>query len=367
VQAARADRVGPARAAGAAVGRGLTGQPVLTAYELIEPPGWGVFVEQPLAEAFAPLYGSLLRTAALVLVGLGLSVLASLFLVRRLVTPIRALGAGAARIGAGALDHRIDVRTGDELQALAGEFNRMADRLGRFTEDLQRSRERLVAAREEERRRVRRDLHDGLGPMLGGLTLKLDVADDLVGRDPGAAHALLRDLKAQVQTAIADIRRLVYALRPPALDDLGLVAALRAEAMQYELSGLRVTIDAPEPMPALPAAVEAAAYRIVQEALTNVVRHAGARRCAARLALRDGAVQLEVSDDGLGLPPARGRGVGLASMRERAEELGGTCVVEPLPAGGTRVRATLPLARGTAPPGASSGPATADRPLAARR
>src|SRR5439155_16561355 len=148
--------------------------------------------------------------------------------------------------------------------------------------------------------------------------------------------ALLTDLKSRAQAAIADIRRLVYALRPPALDDLGLVSALREGAAQYEHAGLHVTVEAPESLPPLPAAVEVAAYRIAQEALTNVVRHAGARTCVIRLTL-NGALCLEIRDDGRGVTAARGTGVGLTSMRERAEELGGTCVVEPLPAGGTRV------------------------------
>jgi signal transduction histidine kinase len=350
---------GPDRAVTAMVGWDMRGRRVLSAHEAIDPPGWYVFVEQPLAEAFAPLYGSALRTTVLVGLWLGLSVLASLFLAGRMVRPIRALEAGVAQIRGGALGHRIDVRTGDELEALAGEFNQMSGQLRRFTEDLQRSRERLVTAREEERRRVRRDLHDGLGPMLGSLTLKLDAAGDLVEENPAAARALLRDLKVQTQAAIADIRRLVYALRPPALDDLGLVAALREEVMQHELGGRRVTIDVPEPLPPLPAAVEVAVYRIAQEALSNVARHAGARHCAVRLALGDGALQFEVSDDGRGLALTRGRGVGLTSMRERAEELGGTCRVEALSTGGTRVRATLPLTGGATPPdGRPSAPRT---------
>jgi signal transduction histidine kinase len=233
-----------------------------------------------------------------------------------------------------------DRRLLDDLARHAG----VAVHAVRLTTDLRRSRERLVTAREEERRRLRRDLHDGLGPMLGSLTLKLDVAGDLLEQDPASARALLLGLKAQAQGAIGDIRRLVYALRPPALDDLGLAAALREEAVRYDHHGLRVAVVAPERLPPLPAAVEVAAFRIAQEALTNVARHAGARTASVRLWLDEaaGEMRLEISDDGRGLAPTRGHGVGLASMRERAEELGGTCVVEPLPAGGTRVRASLP-------------------------
>ncbi|MFQ5421475.1 MAG: histidine kinase, partial [Anaerolineae bacterium] len=143
--------------------------------------------------------------------------------------------------------------------------------------DLRRSRQRLVTAREEERRRLRRDLHDDLGPKLASLTLSLDAIGKLMDRDPAAAAELLRELKEQSQTAVQDIRRLVYDLRPPALDDLGLAAALRESATRYRSGGIRITIKTPEPLSPLPAAVEVAAFRIAQEAMTNAVRHAQAQ------------------------------------------------------------------------------------------
>jgi two-component system, NarL family, sensor kinase len=208
---------------------------------------------------------------------------------------------------------------------------------------LRRSRQRLVTAREEERRRIRRDLHDGLGPTLAGLTLKVDAARNLLDHDPGQAHALLAEVKSQTQHALADIRRLVYGLRPPALDELGLISAIREQAARYQdVTNLCATVEGPESLPPLPAAVEVAAYRIVVEALTNVVRHGQARNCTIRLSLA-GELALEIVDDGLGLPPDLRAGVGLTSIRERAAELGGTCVAETMPSGGTRVRVTLPL------------------------
>jgi signal transduction histidine kinase len=221
----------------------------------------------------------------------------------------------------------------------------------RLTYDLQRARERLVSAREEERRRLRRDLHDGLGPQLSGQALTIDAIRSLLKRDPAAAEELLADLKGQTRGAAADIRRLVYALRPPALDSLGLVGALHKSAAQCERDGsLRVDVEVPEAMPPLPAAVEVACYRIAEEALTNVVRHAEAQTCALSLAIDEGELQLEVRDDGRGLPEARAGGtrrvgVGLTTMRERAAELGGRLVVEALPEGGACVRAGLPLPR----------------------
>jgi signal transduction histidine kinase len=222
----------------------------------------------------------------------------------------------------------------------------------RLTSDLQRSRERLVTAREEERRRLRRDLHDGLGATLAALHLQAGAIRTLMRHDLAEADAEMLELQAEIRSAIADIRRLVYALRPPTLDELGLVGAIRQYAAQYDLPGtqsesdgcLRVAVETPEPLPALSAAVEVAAYRIVQEALTNVARHAHASTCTVRLAITD-AFQLEISDDGVGFRPESGAGVGLLSMRERAAEAGGSCLVESAPGRGTRILVHLPLAK----------------------
>ena len=189
---------------------------------------------------------------------------------------------------------------------------------------------------------MHRDLHDGLGPQLASLTLTIAAARELIRHDVDAADLLLKELAKHTQAAIADIRRVVYALRPPALDDLGLVLALRERAASYSQVGLQITLDAPEQLPPLPAAVEVAAYRIVQEALTNVVRHAQARSCVVRLTLGD-ALDVEISDDGVGLPAGSRAGVGLLSMRDRTAELGGRWRIESTPARGTRISAQLPL------------------------
>jgi signal transduction histidine kinase len=218
-----------------------------------------------------------------------------------------------------------------------------------LTTQLQRSRERLVTAREEERRRIRRDLHDGLGPSLAGIAMQLDAARRLTRHDQDAAGQLLHHLREQTQAAIADIRRLVYELRPPALDDLGLTGALAQHAASCSSAGgLQVSIDTDPGLPALPAAVEVAAYRIAAEAITNVTRHAGARTATVKLTAGEGKLRVEVTDDGRGVSPVHRAGVGLTSMRERAEELGGGCTLLPRPGGGTIVSAQLPLA-GAAP------------------
>ncbi len=239
---------------------------------------------------------------------------------------------------------------------------RLTEEALRLSADLQKSREQLVTAREEERRRLRRDLHDGLGPQLASLTMKAEAARDFLESAPERSGALLEEITTQAQEAVTDVRRLVYGLRPPALDDLGLLGTLKVQAAHGDHNGLSVTIEAPEELPPLPAAVEVAAYRIVQEAVTNAARHAAACNCTVRIAPDEQAnvLRLEVTDDGRGIPEDRSAGVGLHSMRERAEELGGSCKVEALLKGGTRVEAVLPLLREvpereTAHPGAHRG------------
>jgi signal transduction histidine kinase len=211
----------------------------------------------------------------------------------------------------------------------------------RLTADLQESRLRLVTAQEEERRRLRRDLHDGLGPALASLSLQAETARDLIHTDPQKSETLLNEVVAGTQAAIADIRRVVYALRPPALDDLGLLSALKEQAVQYTQNDLHITLDAPEVLPPLPAAVEVAVYRIVLEALTNVVRHAQAHTCVVHLWVNR-SLEVEIADDGQGIVEAHRAGVGLNSMRERTAELGGLCEISSTPGKGTYIHVTLP-------------------------
>jgi len=209
---------------------------------------------------------------------------------------------------------------------------------------LDASRAELVTMREEERRRLRRDLHDGLGPTLAGLTLGLDTARTL---SPGLPDLqdLLGSLKAETQRAVTDVRRIVYGLRPPALDELGLAGSVREEIrrLHCQAPALQVTLEAPgSGLADLPAAVEVACYRIVTEALTNVARHALATSCLLRIRL-DHGLDVEVRDDGVGLPDGWRTGVGIASMRERVAELGGDLVIEPALPHGTRITARLPV------------------------
>jgi signal transduction histidine kinase len=249
--------------------------------------------------------------------------------VGRLVLPDRGL-----RSRLSAADERL---LGDLVRQAA-----TAARTSQLADEVQQSRERLVTAREEERRRIRRDLHDGFGPALSGVVFQLEAARMLVERDPAAAVTQLEDVSAHVQDVVADVRRLVHDLRPPALDDRGLVGALRQQAERLELP-LTVVADDVERADGLSAAVEVAAYRIVGEAFTNIVRHARATRATLGLAVAGDSLRVEVADDGVGISPDRQAGVGLVGLRERAAELGGTSEIFCPPDGGTVVRAVLPL------------------------
>jgi signal transduction histidine kinase len=210
----------------------------------------------------------------------------------------------------------------------------------RFVRDLQNSRERLVMAREEERRRVRRDLHDGLGPTLAGMSMQVRAARKLVTDNP-RVDGILGALTEDLQSCTAEVRQLVNQLRPPALDG-GLVAALRTECQRFTGPTLSVQLHANGNLEGLPAAVEVAAYRVVAEALTNVSRHAQARTCRVTVQ-RQRSLTLQIVDDGVGMASPAPRGVGLDSMRERAAELGGQCAITEAAPSGTAIRVSIPL------------------------
>lgn len=247
---------------------------------------------------------------------------------------------GALVVGRRPGEHEITERERALLLDLAGQASVAAANVS-LTEDLQRSRERIVGAREEERRRLRNDLHDGLGPQLTGVALGLDLV--IEAAEPAAPDAAIaaERLRTELEEAIADVRRLVQGLRPPRLDEVGLCGALREVVARAERSGLRIDTDLPDDCPALPAAIEVAAYRIATEAIANVVRHAHARTCLVSLRVASD-LRLTVTDDGRGLDCVPD-GIGTTSMRERAEELGGSCTVGPHQTGGCRVDARIPV------------------------
>lgn len=214
-----------------------------------------------------------------------------------------------------------------------------------LTEDLRRSREELLTTREEERRRIRRDLHDGLGPELAGIALGLGAARNNMRSNRETSVGQLARLEAQIKEATGIVRDLVEGLRPPSLDELGLVGAIRqkAAALNSGTAGApHLSVDAPNDMPPLPAAVEVAALRITLEALTNAIRHSGASMCTVRVEIGDDLI-VRIEDDGRGIASDVPPGVGLASMKERAAELGGSVAIDVLSQGGTNVTASFPL------------------------
>lgn len=246
---------------------------------------------------------------------------------------------------------RVAPRHGEELTAADHE---LLAQLGRHVavavhaetlhHELERSRAALVAAREEERRRLRRDLHDELGPSLAAIRLEVESAAVELANDPSAALRRLDNVSERVRDAVRDVRGLVEELRPAALDELGLEGAVRhlARALGGG-TGPHVEVHAEGDLTGLPAAVDVAVYRIVAEALTNVVRHAAANRATVLLRRSDTAVEIEIRDDGQGMAVTAPLGVGLRSMTERAAEVGGSLELGATEGEGTVVRTRLPL------------------------
>ncbi|MFU8874314.1 sensor histidine kinase [Micromonospora sp. SL4-19] len=261
---------------------------------------------------------------------------------------------GELLVGLRVGEHRLDTADAKVLTLLAAPLA-VAVQAGRLAEGLQVSRERVISGREEERRRIRRDLHDGLGPILTGVVLNADAARLLLNTDRDRSATLLVDLRDQTIAAIEEIRRLVYELRPPALDGMGLIGALREHAAMLtrhdDGAALTVTLDAPQALPDLPAAVEMAVYRIATEALTNVVRHSSATAAEVQLGLSGATLRLSVHDNGTNDVDGVDRwqpGVGLTSIRERTAELGGECEIRH-DRTGAWVSVSLPLASASAP------------------
>lgn len=261
--------------------------------------------------------------------------------------PLRHAGAEVGRLAIGLRERQRFLDPADErlLLSFAQQAGVAADGV-RLTRDLRRSRDDLAVARDEERHRIRRDLHDGLGPTLAGVALGLDAARRSVAATAPDTADLLGSMEAEVKGSLNDVKRLVADLRPTTLEQLGLAEALRqyADTVTARSEGaLKVRTDLSD-LPPLPAGAEVAAYRIVLEAVTNVTRHADAGQCTVAVTVVDAILHLAVTDDGRGLPPVtRPQGLGLRSMAERAAELGGSCAVGTAPGGGTVVTASIPL------------------------
>lgn len=221
-----------------------------------------------------------------------------------------------------------------------------------LADELQQSREKLILAREEERRRIRRNLHDELAPRLAALGLNATAAEMYVKREPEIATELLSELRQVIRSTVEDIRTLVHDMRPASLDEWGLEGAIQERIRELnkplQAVGLHFDFHVPSPLPHLPAAIEVAAYWIATEAIGNVVRHSQATSCTVTLDARSAELlTLQVIDNGIGIDerwlPRSTSGIGIGSMQERAAELGGSCAVGRNPLGGTIVLARLPI------------------------
>ena len=300
----------------------------------------------------APERSPLELVLLLALGGIAVTLLVNALILRLALQPLDALERTAARVQRGDLDCRAPVSAvaDRELERLTRTFNAMLDAAAASRERLRETAARALGAAEEERKRIARELHDETAQMLAALLIRIRVVRG--ARDPAAVDAMLEEMRVEVGQALEGIRRFARGLRPPALDELGLVPAIESHLRSVsEISGLHVTLDADPLGDALPPEAELALYRIVQEALSNVVRHAHATRVAVRIAREPARVLVTVDDDGRGFAPAEAAardqgGLGLFGMNERAAYLGGRVEIDSRPGAGTRVRAEVPAAGG---------------------
>jgi signal transduction histidine kinase len=351
------------------------GVPVVSSYTPLAIPGvrWVMLAEIDTQEAFRSIAALRERLVLWGLVTLFLGLIVSVVVARSISHPVLSLARTAAQFGGGDLAPRARVRTRDEIGTLASTFNDMADRIARNTDALEReiverrsaearltaSREtlrnlsaHLQSVREDERKGVAREIHDELGQALTTLKLELRLLADDTAPDSAAAAPRIVRMTELIDSTIRSVKRLITDLRPRLLDDLGLVAAIEWQAEDFtRRTGIdcRVRIDPPDFE--LDAARSVAIFRIFQEALTNVARHAGAAAIRARLE-RDGArVLLEVADDGRGISRDAAESpssFGLLGIRERASYWGGQAAIDTAPGGGTVLLVTLPIPPETA-------------------
>ncbi len=290
------------------------------------------------------------------LIGIGITLLVNAVILRVALQPLDELERTAARVQRGEVDRRAPISpvADRELDRLRLTFNAMLDAGAAYRARLREVAARALGAAEEERKRIARELHDETAQMLAALLIRIRLVQR--AQDPDALGKLLEEMRADVGQALEGIRRFARGLRPPALDELGLVPAIESHARSLEeISGLIITVESDEVQGGLPPQAELATYRIVQEALSNVVRHAHATRALVRIAREDELLVVTVEDDGRGFDPenavsSEGGGLGLFGMKERAGYIGGAVEVASTPGRGTRVRAEIPL-RDDAPEG----------------
>jgi signal transduction histidine kinase len=334
----------------------------LAAYTPAASVPWLVFVGMPTEIVLGAGRVALLRNVWVGALALGVAVLLAWLLAGRITAPLRQLALDAAALGAGDLSRRTPAETADEVGLLARVFNRMAESVEQHVSREQAARQqmqdlvrRLQVAQEEERRRVASEIHDGLAQVAAGAHQRLQAFADFYAPEAPAARQSLARTVELVQRTVREARRVIAGLRPTVLDDFGLATALRLEVDAFRAEGWDISYDTGLAEKRLPPAIETALFRVAQEALTNIRKHAGKTRVAVTLTLDGPRVRLEVRDWGRGLatgrpeePPRPGEHVGLLGMRERIALLGGEWAIDSPPGGGARVVAEVPLAEQSA-------------------
>lgn len=304
----------------------------------------------------SPQDGNTFETIALLaLAGALLTVMINAAILKLALKPLYLLEAAVARIREGELETRAPISplADSDFERLTRTINAMLDGLATTRERLRYVAARALQAQEAERKRIARDLHDETAQALAALLIRLRVARGLT--DPAARESVLEEVRTQVSAALDGVRRFARGLRPPALDELGLVAAVESHARSLaETTGLDVEVEAESVDSLLEPDAELALYRIIQEALSNVVRHAEATRANVRIQRRADRVTATVVDDGKGfsvpeVTADRQRGLGLFGMQERAALLSGRVRVRSAPGAGTSVEVDVPVARRNAP------------------
>lgn len=318
-----------------------------------------------LAETYAQRVNSVESYVSLVATGILLSLLTNFFVVRTALHPLSSLEAVVQEVQRGNLHARAELGAVSDpsFDRLANTMNAMLDRLDSYTAaiEAEKTRSQLLAAevikaQEAERQRVARELHDETSQALATLIISLEMIEAQVGPEQKSLASGLAEIKSLTSRMLESIRQLAYDLRPTMLDDLGLVPAVRwCMKNHLEKIGIKVQLDSVGLGQRLDPELETAVYRIVQESITNIAKHAKARHVKILLRADDSAVTAVIEDDGVGFDvdrvlnaSARERGLGLFGMQERALVLEGKLDCHSIPGVGTRISAVFPLQVGQA-------------------
>jgi signal transduction histidine kinase len=331
------------------------GDQVVYTYAPVEVTGWGIALEEPWQAVFARSANFAWVLAGLLLFGIALSVVMLSMSINRVIRPLAMLSSQADSLGPGSLFRPLATDGPEELQALTQAFNQMVIRLAEQQAALRQYAEKALLSQEEERQRISHELHDETVQELVGLLQRVDLCRSEMDRSPEQARRRLDELKTLAEQALGDLRRISNALRPSILQDLGLTAAIRSlcDDLEREMPELVCEFSPQGEEHRLAADLELAVFRVVQEALSNIRRHAGTvSRVDVALGFEPGCVRATIHDDGPGFPLPEVRDLvrdghlGVAGMYERARLFGGELKIETSPETGTTVTLCMPVEMG---------------------